>query len=339
MKLRPLIFLSLTSLAVMANAQYAETNLVSDGSVPANVIDPDLQNPWGLASSPTSPIWVANNATDTSTLYTTTGAKLGLTVAVNGGPTGIVYNSAGGFQVSPGKSASFIFDSLDGTISAWAGGTSATTLFSVAGASYTGLGILGQNIYAANAASGNVDVFNSSTGFVSSFTDSSLTGSGYTPFNVQAVGSDLYVTFASGGMGGYLDEFDASGNLLRRVYSQGVLDCPWGIALAPSNFGQYSNDLLVGNNDAAGWINAFNPTTGAFIGTLDENGNPVSLNGLWGISFGNGAASGPTNTLYFTAGANDLNGLYGSINAVPEPASILPLLAGALGVCCRRRRR
>ncbi len=161
---------------------------------------------------------------------------------------------------------------------------------------------------------------------------------GLSPFGIQAIGNDLYVTYTNGS-GGSVDEFDANGNLIRRIGGQGVMDCPWGIALAPANFGQFSNDLLIGNNDAAGWINAFDPTTGNFVGTLNQNGTPISLNGLWGIGFGNGSGSGPTNTLYFAAGANDTNGLYGSIQAAPEPAALLPLMLGVVGLAYRRRRR
>ena len=334
MRFRLVAFVSSLSLAVVANAQYTQTNLVSDGSAPANKTDPNLQNPWGLAASPTSPMWVADNASDRSTAYKTDGTNL-LTIGVQGGPTGIVYNSAGGFQ-----SSAFLFGSLDGTISGWSGGSSASVLFdmSSSGASYTGLGILGQNIYAADANTGNVDEFNASTGFVQSFTDGSLTGTGFTPFGIQAIGTDLYVTFA-GGTGGYVDEFDANGNMIRRFASLGVLDSPWGIALAPSNFGQFSNDLLIGNNDSAGWINAFDPVTGAYVGTLNQNGVPISLNGLWGITFGNGSGSGATNTLYFAAGANDQNGLYGSIVAAPEPAEGLSLLMGVVALAYRRRGR
>jgi len=325
-------FVSALSLVVAANAQYNQINIVSDGSVPALQTDASLVNPWGLAASATSPIWIANNASDTSGVYSKTGSKL-LSVGVNGGPTGIVFNSAGGFSGSH-----FIFDSLDGNVYGWPGGANANLLFGVAGASFTGLAILGSNIYAADQNSNNIDVFNSA-GFVSSFSDPTLAGSGYTPFNVQAVGSNLYVTYGGAMVGGYVDEFSATGTLLRRFASQGMLDCPWGIALAPSNFGQFSGDLLVGNNDAAGWINAFNVTTGAYVGTLMHNGSAISDNGLWGLEFGNGGSAGPTNTLYLTAGANDVNGLYASINAVPEPAPVVGLTLGVLGIGFLRRRR
>ncbi len=176
MNFRLCVFLSALALAVAGKAQYFQTNLVSDGSVSANVIDPNLQNPWGIAASPTGPVWVADNATNLSTVYRTDGTNVGLNVSVPGGPTGIVYNSAGGFQNGSGQASAFVYDSLDGTISGWSSGTSSSVLFNMSssGASYTGLGIVGQNIYAADSGTGNVDEFNSSTGFVSSFTDSTL---------------------------------------------------------------------------------------------------------------------------------------------------------------------
>jgi uncharacterized protein (TIGR03118 family) len=334
----------LSSLAVAAHAQYWQDNLVSDGSVPAAFIDTDLQNPWGLAASATSPIWISDQVTNLSTLYSSSGSKLGLTVSVAGGPTGIVFNTAGGFDLGSGKASSFIFDSLAGQILGWAGGTSASVLFNgpSADSSYTGLGILGNDIYAADNGTGNVDVFNDSTGYLDSFTDPTLTGLGFTPFGVQAVGSDIFVTYApvsSSMTGGYVDEFDANGNLVMQMSGDGWFDCPWGVALAPSDFGQFSGDLLIGNNDAAGWINAFDPTTGAYVGTLSNGGTPLSNDGLWGISFGNGAGSGPSNVLYFTAGPNDAGGLYGSISSTPSPAAGLPLIAGFLGGLARRRRR
>lgn len=320
------------SMVALATAQYKQTNLVSDGSIPAANIDPNLTNPWGLAASSGSPIWIANNVSNTSTVYNTSGSLL-KTVSVPGNPTGIVSNSSG-FGGSH-----FIFDNLNGDIYGWSTGSSASELFSVAGASFTGLAEIGGNLYAADQNSNNIDEFNSS-GLVGSFSDVTLNGSGYTPFNVQAVGNNLYVTYADAMTGGgYVDEFNSSGMMLRRVINNlGVLDCPWGIAVAPSNFGQFSNDLLVGNNDAAGWINAFNITTGAYEGSLMQNGSPISDNGLWGLAFGNGGSSGKKNVLYFTAGANDLNGLYGSIQSIPEPPAGLILAAGALGLCLRRRK-
>jgi uncharacterized protein (TIGR03118 family) len=230
-----------------------------------------------------------------------------------------------------------------------------------AGSVYKGLA-LGNNgsgdlIYAANFGQGRVDVFNSSfsaTSVPGGFKDNTLPA-GYAPFDIQNLNGKLYVTYALqdpahhddvAGLGhGFIDVFDFNGNMLQRLTSQGLLNSPWGLTIAPSGFGSFGGDLLVGNF-GDGLIHAYNASSGAFVGTLDDtNGNPLDIQGLWGLAFGNGAHSQGMNTLFFTAGipgpdAVEDHGLYGAINATPEPASAALLICGLLaGVTIRVRRR
>jgi len=315
---------------------YHETALVSDQSGVAANTDPQLVDAWGIADAPGGAFWVNDNGTGLSTLYNTTGVKQGLEVtipppsgsAVTAAPTGMVYNTSG-FNVG-GAPASFIFGTEDGTISGWNSGSSATLEVdnSAAGAVYKGLALGESNgasqLYAANFHSGMVDVFNSSYSTVGSFTDPSIPA-GYAPFNVANINGLLYVTFAKqmgptnhdevDGPGlGYLDTFNMDGTNPHRLVSQAHLNAPWGMVVAPSTFGQYGNDLLVGNF-GDGTINVYNPTSGAYLGTLDTAvGTPLAIPGLWALIFGNGGQGGNTGTLYFSAGPdNEAHGLFGSI--------------------------
>jgi uncharacterized protein (TIGR03118 family) len=334
-----------------------QTNLVSDIPGLALVTDPSLVNPWGLASSATSPWWISDNGTGVSTLYNgNTGAKSALTVTIPpamGGtspsaPTGAVFNNSSSFLLPNSTKASFIFATENGTIAGWNGGSTAVTMadLSSQGSVFKGLatGSVGSAnyLYAADFTDDAVRVFNSSFGSATlsgSFTDPNLP-SGYAPFGIQNLGGKLYVTFAKQGGGtdelhgaglGYVDVFDTNGNLLSRVASGGTLNAPWGLAIAPSGFGSFSNDLLVGNF-GDGRINAYNPATFAFLGQLtDAEGNPITIDGLWALGVGNGASGGNPNGLYFTAGLNDENdGLFGVLG-VPEPASWVLFLLGFAG--------
>jgi uncharacterized protein (TIGR03118 family) len=182
-----------------------------------------------------------------------------------------------------------------------------------------------------------------------SFVDPTLP-SGFAPFNIQTLGNELYVTYAKqdatghddvpGAGNGFVDMFDLNGNLLTRLISNGVLNSPWGLALAPADFGQFSNDLLVGNF-GDGTINAFDPVNGNLLGTLsDSNGQPIAIDGLWGLIFGNGGNGGKTNILYFTAGPDDeTHGLFGSLAPVPLPGTFLLLGSGLLGILAAIRKR
>jgi len=353
---RLLALLAVTAFAIpSAHAQYAQTNLVSNIPGLAAFTDPDLQNPWGMSFGNTSPYWISDNGTGLSTLYNGLGVKSALVVSIplpSGGlsaPTGQVFNSAGAFQLSNGSNAAFIFATENGTIAGWngaAGTTAITMVDNSQNASYKGLAISGSGatarLYAANFATGTVDVWDGSFNPVAGgFTDPTIPA-GYSPFNVQNVGGNIVVTYAvvdpltgddvAGAGNGIVDVYDANGVLLRRLSSGGALNSPWGVALAPSGFGPFGNALLVGNF-GDGTINAYDFFTGAMLGTLtDGMGNPLVNDGLWAIAFGNHSATSDPNSLYLTAGLNDeADGLFARITATPEPGSLV-LMATALGV-------
>jgi uncharacterized protein (TIGR03118 family) len=329
--------------AAVDNA-YSVHPLVSDVSGAAPTTDGDLVNAWGLTASSTSPWWVADNGTDKSTLYNgNTGAKVALTVQVDGGPTGTVFNGGAGFVVT-GATASgparFLFASEDGKIRGWNPAAAATTALvgadrSSVDASYKGLAIAdtsgGQRLYAADFHNARVDVFNGSWGLVNApgaFVDPALP-SGYAPFGIQAIGSRIFVSYAkqdeeaadevAGQALGFVDVYDTAGNLLERVAQHGQLNAPWGLALAPASFGRFGGDLLVGNfGDGA--INAYEELPNGHFEHRGElrgtDGKPLAIDGLWALEFGNGGQAGPTTTLFFTAGPNEeSNGLFGSITA------------------------
>ena len=346
-----LIFL-LTSPA--AAQFYAQHNLISDGSEPADLVDPNLVNAWGLVSSPTSPWWISDNQTGVSTLYNVGTGTIPMIVTVPGSmggqsaPTGVVFNGGTGFVVtnSTGTSpARFIFASEDGTISGFRGGTLAVLAVdnSASGAIYKGIAIdsptAGNFLYATNFHAGTVDVFDSQFNPVhipGAFTDPSIPA-GYAPFGIQNLDGIIYVTYAlqdadkeddvPGEGHGFIDAFDTSGTLLRRVASRGRLNSPWGLALAPADFGFFSNDLLVGNF-GDGHINAYDPTKLRGNGRYQQRGQlhstkgaPITIEGLWAIAFGKGAPNnGPTNTLFFTAGPGDeMHGLFGTLTVARHP--------------------
>lgn len=328
--------LALLGFGRAASAQfYEQRNLVSDGSVPADHDnDSQLKNAWGLTASATSPWWVADNGTNLSTLYNgNTGEKQGLVVQVGGAPTGAVFNGTGGFLLN-GSPARFIFSAEDGAIRAWNGGPAATVTQTVDGAIYKGLAIAstpaGPRLYATNFHAATVDVFDTGFNLVpGGFVDPNLPA-GYAPFGIQTINDTVYVTYAlqdedkedeiAGQGNGFVDAYDLTGNFVRRVASGGILNAPWGVALAPDDFGKYSNDLLIGNF-GDGKIHAFSPDklegNGQYQlhGPLHSvDGAPLVIDGLWAIQFGNGAAAGPRTTLFFTAGPDDEEGgLFGSL--------------------------
>jgi uncharacterized protein (TIGR03118 family) len=326
---------------------YHQTNLVSDLPGLAQLTDPDLVNPWGLAAGPTTPAWVADNGTDKATIYPgfVNGSpivKAPLVVSIPGGaPTGQVFNGTPGFVVHSGTSsgpARFIFDSEAGLVTGWNPGvpppppsTQAQVGASVPDAIYKGLAIAttpaGTFLYAADFHNARIDVFDQGFNLVhlsGSFTDPQVPR-GFAPFNVQELGGVLYVAYAkqdadaedevAGQSLGVVDVYSTSGQLLRHLIQRGQLDAPWGLALAPAGFGRFSGALLVGNF-GDGRINAYDPQTGAFLGRLHhENGRPIEIEGLWALRFGNGVTGNPT-TLLFTAGIDDeAHGLFGAIEA------------------------
>jgi uncharacterized protein (TIGR03118 family) len=312
---------------------YKKRNLVSDINGVARITDKNLVNPWGLSFGPNTPAWVADNGMNVSTLYSggvhrSIPMIVPLVVDITGGaPTGTVFNPTSGFPVN-GSPSKFIFDSEAGTITAWNSGTTAQTVVPSSGAVYKGLAISTKGtplLYAADFVGKKIDVFSSSFATVTApggFVDPNLPVS-YGPFNVQEIGGRIVVAYAevdpqtgdevAGEHKGYVDVFDTNGNLLRRLISQGNLNAPWGLALAPRHFGQFSGDLLVGNFGDGG-INAYDPRTGQSDGMLtNKDGNSIKIDGLWALRFGNGVIGTPQ-TLLFTAGiGEEKHGLFGEI--------------------------
>ena len=345
-----------------ASAQrYIQHNLVSDVPSLAPRTDPNLVNAWGIAHSPSGPIWIANNHTGTSTVYHSNGlpvpgpqTPLVVTIPAapgnteGGVPTGTVFNGTGQFIVSQGGKSGpsiFLFAGEDGTVSGWSPGVNFTQAIlavdnSATGAVYKGIALgstgAGNFIYVTDFHNAKVDVYDSSFapagGF--SFSDPSLPA-GYAPFGIANIGGNLFVSYAlqlgpenedddAGPGHGFVDEYDTTGILIRRFASDGTLNSPWGIALAPANFGVFSGALLVGNF-GDGRINAFVLSDGTFLGQMaNPNGSPLEIEGLWGLAFGNGTqAGGAANQLFFTAGPEDeSHGLFGRIQAVNGVAII-----------------
>jgi uncharacterized protein (TIGR03118 family) len=332
--------------AVASQTGYVQTNLISDIPGLAQLTDPNLKNPWGTSFSDTGLFSVSDTKTNVSTLYAVTAAGVRAvppTVAIpttptgNQGPTGQVHNDTASFLVN-GTPATFIYANLNGTISAWneSAGATAQVMAAPAGAAYQGLDMettpAGEFLYAANAKQGRIDVFDASFVLTSlgpnAFKDP-LLPAGLVPFNVEDINGYLYVAYAPAGPpaarqlapegAGAVAVFDTSGNFIKQLISGGKLASPWGITLAPSSFGQFGGDLLVGNFSYLHTaINAFNPVSGAYLGTLtDGNGNPLLAgdNGLWDLTFGIGGNGGLPGTLYFATGLNDeTDGLFGAID-------------------------
>ena len=343
---------------------FYQHNLVSDLPGVADFTDPDLVNPWGISFSPASPMWVSDNGTGLSTIYNGLGVKQGLVVTIppagGAAPTGQVFNSTTDFS-----GAHFIFATEGGTIAAWSGGTSAVQKVdnSGAGSVYKGLALAnngsGNFLYATDFHNNAINVFDKNFNPVTlagSFTDPTLPA-GYAPFNIEASGGMLYVTYAvqdanahddvAGPGHGILDVFDTNGNFVQRLVSHGALNSPWGMAIAPVGFGMFGHDLLVGNF-GDGTINVFDPATGNWLAQLDDaNGNPITNLGLWDITFGNGSQGTSTSTLYFTAGIPgpdniEDHGLFGRVQVTPEPGTLTLLgsgLASLIGYGWRRGKR
>jgi uncharacterized protein (TIGR03118 family) len=345
-----------------------QTNLVSNLKGKALTLDPNLQNPWGIANFPGGPLWISDNNAGLTTLYTGAGAIVPLVVTVPpapgqkagtlGSPTGIVWNpiaGTGGFtfmQDGATVSALFIFDSEDGTIQAWAPGTSGTppktTTIVVNNAPknavYKGLAFgtnaVGAFIFATDFRLGTVEAYDTT------FTLTKLTGTfadpmipkGYAPFGIQNIDGDLFVTYAKqdaakhdevfGAGFGFVDVFSTEGVLLKRFASGGVLDAPWGVVRAPYGFGGFAGEILIGNF-GNGWINSFPVTGGLSTGPLSNAGKALVIRGLWSLVTGSAADTNP-DALYFTAGPNDeTNGIFGSLTA--KVAATTPPPTGGSG--------
>jgi uncharacterized protein (TIGR03118 family) len=344
-------------------SRYKQTNLTSDIPGYALIEDPLIINPWGISMTATSPFWLANNGTTTSSLYRGDVGSIvffkqpGMpSITIPGGlPTGTVANSTNDFVVSSGSAsgpARFIFSSITGNITGWnpnvpaAGSTAAQIAVSKPGHVYTGLAIGsnsgGNRLYAADFANGNIDVFDptyavtTTTGGFADPTIPTTAGNVYHPFNIQNIGGLLYVMYAKVGPDGR-DEEGIGNGFVRRFNTDGVrdltfginngpLNSPWGVVIAPASFGLFGGALLVGNFGEGGpSINTFNPTSGAFLGSLsDASGAQLKIDELWGLVFGNGGSGGDPNTLYFTAGtAEEEHGLFGSIKPITTFAPAL----------------
>jgi uncharacterized protein (TIGR03118 family) len=319
-------------------------DLVADRAPSVAKHDASLVNGWGLVAGPTTPWWSSNNGTNTSTLYDGAGNKQPLTVAVAGGPTGTVFNgSATDFVVSQnGKSgaARFLFASEAGKILGWSPAVNGTVAIpavdhSARKAIYKGLAILNGRLYATDFHNNRVDVYDTSFRPVTPagrFRDTKLP-KGYAPFGIQALNGNIFVTYArqdsarhddvAGPGFGYVDEYTPQGKLVARVASGGRKNAPpnapWGLAVAPSSFGPFAGDVLIGNF-GNGRISAYHKRADGTYGYQGQlrraNGKLIAIDGLWGIAFGNGSAAGPTTSLYFVAGPDgEAHGLFGSITA------------------------
>jgi uncharacterized protein (TIGR03118 family) len=386
MNVFPRMAAGVTLALTLSSAAFAQRYEQSNLSGTAKATDPQLVNGWGLARATGGVWWVSDQGTGFATLYNGVGTKQGLVVKIpkndpndptfpNGTPTGVIPNSnTTDFPAAPGKTAAFIFATLDGSIAAWnpnVGNTpnvpgpstnAVTVVHTKDGSGFTGItsAFIDGNryLYVANFLKGRIDVFDNQFGPVQlkaehdhdfddffggndrPFTDERLPRN-FVPFNVQAIGNDIVVTYAlhfagdpfeTAGPGlGFVDIYSSKGKLLRRLEHGDWLNAPWGVALAPLDFGKFSHRLLVSNFSAggttqsAGFISAYDLATGRFEGLLlDESGKPLSINGIWSISFANSATpnsydpdEAPASELYFTAGPNQgTKGLFGYLNPV-----------------------
>src|SRR5215469_975245 len=362
---RALTFVSafvLCSPGALIAQQYQENDLVSDTqtepTTPPNPPDPHLKNPWGLARGTGGPWWVSDNAGGVATIYNGSGVNQGLVVNIPhpslvttpGSPTGIVFNGSSDFTIpSTAKQGVFIFASFDGTISAWNPNVDLHNAIQVVGGSpdsiLTGATIaqVGDKryLYVADIKKGEITVYDTNFKAVElsehAFHEDHVPP-GFTPFNVQNIGNNLYVTYAkqnktksfitAGGGLGYVDVFSPAGKFLMQLQHNDSLNAPWGLTLAPSDFGSFSRRVIVGEF-GSGWISAFDAVTGKFIDNFrDKNNMVLNVGGpeaLWSLQFGDGEPNSdppgvPANALFFTAGPLQngvFHGLFGTITPLP----------------------
>lgn len=312
-------------------------NLIGSKGSGGKKKDSHMINAWGATfiAAAHTPFWINDEGTGVSELIDGKGKIMkalpfvtipGATAGSTGKPTGIVGNATGQFTIPGSTSALFIFATEDGTIAAWNESLDATakTILTNSGEVYTGLALANNGtanlLYAANS-KGSIDVFDSNFNPVTTsggFVDPNLPA-GFTPYNVTAIDGDVFVTYSMGVQAvGQVDKFDTEGNLIMS-FKDPSLNAPWGLALAPSHFGTFSNDLLVGNK-GAGTISVFNPANGEFLGQLeDHNGKPIVIQDLWSLLDGTGAMNAEADAVYFTAGtAGYAEGVFGTIEAGPD---------------------
>ncbi len=345
---------ALSQAPTFTSKQYAQTNLVSDLGGNAAVTDINLRDAWGLSRSSTGDWWISDNVSGVSTLYSgTTGAITPLVVTIptadsdvnpNGSPTGTVFNGTGGFPVAPGKPAVFLFATQDGTISGWNPGVNpskAIITVKEKGSSFFGLtvataeshGVSSTYLYVADFGKARIAIYDANFNHATEIEKRIAripVPAGYAPFNVQNLGGNLYVALAKKGSDGNEEHANGLGIVavitpegrLIQVFDSGhSLNAPWGLAIAPSDFGAFSHDVLVGNF-GSGTIAAFDPITGEFKGNLQDNtGKTLVIPGLWALSVGNGtAAGGSATSVFFSAGPNnEQDGLFGSLSALANP--------------------
>ncbi len=363
MKLSAKLFLVVAVPALAGSNAYIQHNLIADTAGVADLTDPNLINPWGISESGTSPFWISDNGTGLATVYSTASVTTTISIAslkvsippgasdsgsTFGPISGQLFNSTTAFVIGATK-ASFLFCTEDGTISGWNGGAAATIKVdnSSKGAVYKGIVLGGTatapQIYVANFHAATVEVYDGNFAPVSlaagAFTDSQIP-KGFAPFNIVNFNGSLYVAYAkqdaagmddSPGPGnGYVDVFDMSGNLTTRLVAGGALNSPWGMAIAPANFGTFANMLLVGNF-GDGHVNVYDPKAGASLGALQStSGSPIAISGLWALQAGNGKSGGDANAVYFTAGpGGEAHGLFGSLQAAPVLETTNAVVNGA----------
>ena len=356
LRLLAMLALGFGFLASQASGQhYLQTNLTADEAGVATNMDPHLVNAWGLTRGTTTPWWISDNGTGLSTLYSGAGVASTLVVTVptgdpklspTGTPSGMIFNIGSGFDLAANTPARFMWVTEDGTISGWNSAVnpntavimvnthSAAVFKGVAFASIkTGAGAEATYLYAADFRGAQIQIYDTNFHrvwlFGDAFRDHRIPH-GFAPFNIQNIGGELYVSYARqdsarhddvDGPGlGYVDVFSPTGFLLRRLQHGSWLDAPWGMAMAPGDFGIYSHDLLVGQF-GSGQIAVYDPVTGDFLDLLrNSSNNPITIDGLWALSFGSGGTSGSATTAYFTAGPDgEQHGLFGTLTAVENP--------------------
>jgi len=319
-----------------STSRYTQVNLVSDVAGLAPVTDPNLVNAWGLTQGPTTPLWVSDNATDVSTLYRSgpPAAIVPIVVSIEGGaPTGTAFNGTSGFVLSANgisAAARFLFAGENGDITAWnptVTGTTAVRVAGTAGAVYKGLALVADptapRLLAANFHDNRIDVFDSAFMPVRDRHAFRSIGipHGYAPFNLVVLGGKVFVSYAkqdaarhddvAGAGHGFINVYDTNGRFLQHLVRRGVLDSPWGMAVAPTGFGSLSGKLLVGNF-GNGRIHAFDPLTGRLLATLrGTDGAPITIDGLWGLLPGNGSSAATTDVWFSAGPGGESHGLLG----------------------------